>query len=256
MRVREVGAHVQAVEPGTGFGRIKHLEAHILVVSNTVVEGTAEAAANNTLTVQIAQGYGIVHRLGTAGNRKVVLHDGSVLVKDGAYPVGALPQRIRVVKHGSVAGIELAFVHHDGIFRSVQDLRLSPGILEAIGEIIAHLGLALRAFLGGDEYHAVSGTGTVNGTGSSIFEYLDALDVVRVQVVDAACRQTIYNIKGLGVVDGTDTADTHLRTGIRSTGALDNGDAGGHTLQDVVYARLRSSFKVVRRNGGNSRGNH
>ena len=185
-----------------------------------------------------------------------MLHDGSVLVEDGAHPVGAFTQRIGIVEHGGIAGIELAFVHHHGILGRVQNGRLAPGILHTVGEVVGNLGLTLGSFLCGDEHNTVRCTGTINSTGSSILEHLDTLDVVRVQEIDAASRETIYNVEGLGVVDGTDTTDTDLCTGIRSTGALDNRNTGGHTLQDIVHTGLSGGLEVLGGDAGNGGGHH
>ena len=48
------------------------------------------------------------------------------------------------------------------------------------GEVVAHDGLALVASLRGDDDDTVGGLRTVDGCGSSVFQDIDALDVLRV----------------------------------------------------------------------------
>ena len=226
------------------------------MVSDAVAEGTAEAAANGTLAGYITQGDRVIHGLVAAAHGEIVLHNGSVLVEDGVHPVGAFTQRIGIVEHGGIAGIELAFVHHHGILGRVQNGRLAPGILHTVGEVVGNLGLTLGSFLGGNKHNAMGTTGAVNGRGGCILEDLDTLDVIRIQVVDATGSQAIDNIERCTSIDGTDTTDTDLCTGIRSTGALDNGNTGGHTLQDIVHAGLSGGLEVLGGDAGNGSGYH
>ena len=186
-----------------------------------------------------------------------MLDHGGVLVKDGIYPVSARSKGIRIVVDGSIAGIELAFVHHDGVLGGIQDGGFAPGVLHTVREVVVDHGLSLFTGLGGYQDNTVCGTGTVNGCGSGILQDVNALNVIGVDVVDAAGGHAVHNVKRAGMVDGADTTDNHRCTGTRGTGSLGYLHTGGHTLEHVVHTRLGLHFEVIgsyRRNRGRNHG--
>ena len=180
-----------------------------------------------------------------------MLHNRSILVKDRIYPVGALSQRIRIVEHRGVAGIQLTLIHHNSVFCRIEDSGFTPGILKTIREVVGDLGFALGSLLSGNEHNTVGGACTIHGTGSGILQNLDTLDIVGIQVVDATGSHAIHNVKRFGVVNCADTTDANLRSGIRSTRTLNDSNTRSHTLQDIVHAGLSSGLQVIGGNAGN-----
>ena len=70
--------------------------------------------------------------------------------------------------------------------------------------------LAFLALLGGDEDDSVCGAGTIDSAGRCILQDLDAFDIIRIKVIDAACRHSVNYVKRIGIMDGSDTADADL----------------------------------------------
>ena len=98
--------------------------------------------------------------------------------------------------------------------------------------------LAFLALLGGDKDDTVGRAGSIDGSGGGILQYLDTLDVVRVDEVDAAGRHTIHYIKRVRIVDCSDTSDSYLRSRVRRSRALGDEHSGGHTLEHIVNPGL------------------
>ena len=87
------------------------------------------------------------------------------------------------------------------------------------GEV--HVDLALFAgALGRDDDDTVGSAGTVDSRGGRVFQNVDALDVVGVQVVDGTFhRQTVHHEQRVGLgVHGADTTDGELAAVGRKTG--------------------------------------
>ena len=108
----------------------------------------------------------------------------SVVVEHLLLPVGTLAVRPGIGISGSHAGIDAAFIVHEGILAGIQDFTLAPRAGPAVGEIVRNARGTFDAFLGGNQNNAVGSTGSVNGTCSSILEHFDGLDILRIQVVD------------------------------------------------------------------------
>ena len=231
-------------------------DADVLAQGHSVIVGLVEAAADGTLVGEVAAGNAVVDPAVAAGDIDVVLDDGGVLVEDGFHPVGALPEGIGIVVDGGVAGVELALVHHDGILGGVEHGGLAPGILHTIGKVVGDDGLPFGTGLGGHEDHAVGRAGAVDGGGSGVLEDVDALDVVRVDVVDAAGRHPVHDVERGRVVDGADTADDDRGAGARGAGVLGDLDTGGHALEHVVHPVLGLDLQVVGGHRGDGGRNH
>ena len=246
----------ELVQPVAGSGVVEQGDADVLAQGHSVIVGLVETAADGTLGGEITAGNAVIDPAVAAGNVQVVLDDGSVLVEDGLHPVGALSEGIGIVIDGRVARVELALVHHDRIFGGVQHGGLAPGILHTVGEVVVDDSLAFRAGLGGHEDHTVSRAGTVNGGGSGILEDVDTLDVVRIDVVDAAGRHAVHDVKRGRMVDGADTADDDRGAGARGTGILGDLDTGGHALEHVVHPVLGLDFQVIGGHRGDGSRHH
>ena len=147
-------------------------------------------------------------------------------------------------------------VLHILVFRNVQWLIVLDRITEREGVAEAYLGLfiALTIFCLDDD-HTVGTTRTVDGCGSSIFQHIDAFDVVRRNInerIDTSIlhegRHTVNHEKRLVVIALTrfwirrsDTTDIQLEGRTRFT----IGSCGQHTLHGTlkksVDCRSRSS---------------
>ena len=82
--------------------------------------------------------------------------------------------------------------------------------------IQVHADLALRAFLGRDDNHTVRRTASVDRSGSGVFQHLNTLDVVGVQLMHTRGRRhTVDDVeRGGRGVERTHTTDLHTcRTG-------------------------------------------
>ena len=162
---------------------------------------------------------------------------GGVGVEYLVLPVGAFAVLCGIVVDGSLTAINCAFVDHCGVFGGVEHVAVLPRILDAKTKIVSYLGCACLAFLGGNEDDAVGSPRTVNRARCSVLQYLDRLDVVGVEVVDAAVDwHTVHDVEGVGIVDGAHATDADLRALARLTGSGSGGNARGHTFQGVVHA--------------------
>ena len=166
-----------------------------------------------------------------------MVDDWGVLVENLLLPVGAFAVLSGIVVDGSLTAVYRAFIYHCGVFGSVEHVAHLPRILDAVGEVVGHFGCAEFAFLCSNEDYAVGSPCTVNSTRCSVFQDLDRLDVVGVEVVDAAVnRHTVNYIEGVGIVDSTNATDADLCAFTGLTRCCGSGNAGGHTLQGVVHA--------------------
>ena len=69
---------------------------------------------------------------------------------------------------------------------AVHGVEVLGWLLDAVAALERNLGLALGTFLGGDEEYAVGSLCTIDGSGRSVLQYIDALDVGRVEARKAA----------------------------------------------------------------------
>ena len=141
-----------------------------------------------------------------------------VVVEHFVLPVGALAVLIRIGIDRSLSCVDKTFVHHHSILGGVKHIAVLPWVLPAVREVVVHVYSALFAALGGDEDNTVGSTCTIDGARGSILQYLNALDVAGVQIVDTALDgHTINDVERVTVVDSTDTTDTNLRGCTRLT---------------------------------------
>ena len=184
-----------------------------------------------------------------------MLHDGRVVVEELVLPVGAealhgiavdVSEVVRVGIERRLSAVDILLVLQDGIVGSTGDVALAPWALPAIREVVVDLGFALRAFLRGDEDDTVGRTRTVDGSGSSVFEHFDALNILGVDELHAVLvgSHAIDDVERVGVVDGTDTAHTDHRLGTGLAGSTRDVDAGGQTFQGILGAQLCLALEV------------
>ena len=156
----------------------------------------------------------------------------------------------------AVYGIAQDFVLYILVFSRVQRFIVLDRIAEREGVAEAYLGLFIAlTILCLDDDHSIGATRTVDGCGSSIFQHVDAFDVVRRNIderIDTSIlhegRHTVNHEKRLVVVALTrfwiwrsDTTDVQLEGRTRFT----IGSSGQHTLHGTlkksVDRRSRSS---------------
>ena len=158
---------------------------------------------------------GIVLRGDGRPGREVVEHVGdSDLGQGEAFGSAHRVVVIRAPRHagsrgtqavGVVAGIDQQIAE----LRGVQQLHLMIELLDSIREVIADFGgLALLAALGGDQDDARGAARTVDCGRCGIFQNVDRLDVVRVDVDILRSGISVDHIEGIAAGrEGVDAAD-------------------------------------------------
>ena len=205
---------------------------------------------------EVAAADGRRARGGSLREVEAVVHDGGTL-EEGVLPIGALSEAGRVGQRceGDETGGSAALVHEDGVLFGVEQTDLLPRLLDAVVGVVGHLGgLALAALLGGHEDDPVSTTCAVNGGGCGVLQDGDALDVGRVEEVDAPGRDAVDDPQRLGVVERTRTADPDglRRSGL--SGVLGHLDTGGASLQCLLRAEHGHRGGVLDVDGAHSTG--
>ena len=120
---------------------------------------------------------------------------GGIPVEYLFLPVGSDAVAERIVVLRSDPGIDHTLVDHQGILGGIQDLAHAPRIGNSVREIIGYMGLSLDAFLSRHKDDTVGSPGSVHGSRSCILENLDALNICRIQVIDAAFdRHSVHYI--------------------------------------------------------------
>ena len=152
-----------------------------------------------------------------------------ILVADSLYPVGSFVRtiHIRVVEvlaHNALpivatfTTVETHLIHYLHILLGIQHLWHAIYVSPTYVGIVRYLDLTLFTLLGSYKDNTIGSSRTVDGTGCGILQYVDTLDVGRVQVVDITCY-TINNIKRSCVAVGTGTTDRNLKAITRLTGS-------------------------------------
>ena len=147
---------------------------------------------------------------------------------------------IATIVVGCTAGIvqPLCGIHHLGYIMECR---------ECNGSCIVQGHLAFLTSLGGYENHTVGTTCTIDSGSRSILQYLDALDVLRVDIIDTTVLDdhTIHYIER--ITFGTDRAlttdgDATYCTRALRIGDIHTGSLTLHTLQGILY---RHSCQVL-----------
>ena len=98
---------------------------------------------------------------------------------------------------------------------SVHDVQLAWSSLHLIIHIIFYGSLTFLGSLGGDKDYTVCTTGTIDSSRGSIFQHVDALDIVGRDIIDARYLNTVYHIERfvrLSDRTATTNADRHCGT--------------------------------------------
>ena len=125
----------------------------------------------------------------------------------------------------------LCGVHHLGYIMECR---------ECNGTCIVQGNLAFLTLLGCNEHYTVGTTGTIDSGSRSILQYLDALDVLRVDILDTTVldNHTIHYIEwSTAGTDRTLTTDgdaTYCTRTLR-VGDIHTGSLTLHTLQGILY---------------------
>ena len=122
-------------------------------------------------------------------------------------PVVSVAQTIHI---GIQTVVDVSLPHDLSELLGVEHLHLVRIRLYGHRTVEVHMYLTFLTSLGGDDDHTVGSTATVDRGRGSILQHLDTLDIITVELVHARLgRHTIYNIKRIVVVQGTDTTDTY-----------------------------------------------
>ena len=262
------------------FGQVRHdvgTQREALVV---VVDDVAE------LVVEVA-GEVVLDVLGAALDPDVVGIDVAV-AEDLAHPVirgsGSDLRIGEALDPAAVVGIRAVDTHlvvdeveflgpdvhllHILLAGELGEIRIvhDPGV----GSVIGDTGLALLAFLGGDEHDTVGCRDTVDGSGS-VLQDLDGLDIIRVEAGQAGAvdgarehggRAAGGAFEGTGRHDhavhdverGAATADGHVHTAARLGGGHRGLQTGGTSHQELGHVGRTGLLDVIDGDLGDSRG--
>ena len=116
-----------------------------------------------------------------------------------------------------------------------QQLRLLIHILPTHIGIISYLYFTHFTLLGCYKDYTISSSRTVDGTGCGILQYVDTLDVGRVQCIDVTTRNSINHIKRSGRAVGTGTTDRNLKAITRLTRSRLNVNTRSLALQSAQH---------------------
>ena len=112
----------------------------------------------------------------------------------GGKGISKIGEAQHVERRGLVAVGKL-FTHQNHIVFGSEHFgklpRLRIEVARGVGDALA----AFAAVFGGDDHNTIGRTGTVNGTGSGVFQNVNRLYIARVQVVNVSHLQTIHDIQ-------------------------------------------------------------
>ena len=219
--VGHVHGHVELVQEVALLRLVEHGVDIVRAEAQALIVRLSEVAAHDALLVVVAQGEIVVQLLGGAADAQLMVLHRSIVVEHQLLPVGAealdgvavgVGQVGRIQIKRSLAAIEAALVLHDGIVGGTGHVALLPRILPAHAKVIVDAGLALLAFLRGNQDDAVGSPGTVDGTRGSVLQHLYRLNVGGIHKVNAAgYGHAIDDVEGVRIGNCTCTSNTHTR---------------------------------------------
>ena len=237
-RVFDVVAECQGVVKTQPF---QHLRIALALQGEALVIG----CVHNTLVVLVTKTYVVVCVVITTRVVQVVVlhHTGA---KHLVHPVRTLAQfaGVRPIGILTVTGVVHHVVAQCGILRCSQHRRHIHRGLRTHAGVQAEFTLARRTLLGGDHYHTVGTTATVDGRSRSVLQYIQTLNISHIQGVDTQIRRyTIDNNQRVAVVDRTETTDldAYVITGSAGIQYLYTADLTLQCLTNVSY-RSRSNI--------------
>ena len=196
------------VPVGEVFAQLDNVATRIGAVDDVVgVDTAAETlvvgglfGTHDTVLLGVAEADGELRAVGATRQVEGVAVLESVLVAIFLKPVGAFPSGVHLVEDGlwndgvpywSSAGVvEHRLVDDLHVFLCSEGVGALVGVRPAYIAVVLNGNLAGLALLGGHENNAVGGTCTVDGSGGSILQDVDALDFVGVKTIEAVVGRT------------------------------------------------------------------
>ena len=105
------------------------------------------------------------------------------------------------------------------------------------GAVVGNVGIALGALSGGDDNYAAGSLKAIYRGRCTVLKYGDALDIGRINIVDAAGREAVHNVRH--AVHATADAQRSL-VHARFAGFLHRGDTCQFTCEHLRYVGCRS----------------
>ena len=224
------------------------------VVDVTVLPVVAERGVVAGLVASSGHGHVVLLRESGAEHLVDVVH---VVPTVGRVTVGhrcdILRSKVRIVLGAVGDGSAGQLVHHVrhiiivGELRAVHELREIGVHRHTERGVIGDGGLLLRSPLGRDDHHAARAFQSVHSGRRSVLEDRDALDVIRIDVVDVTHRKSVHNV-GDSVDRAAQTQGSLILA--RLSGLLHGGDTrktAGKNLRDVRGRSLQDLVPLDRR---------
>ena len=141
----------------------------------------------------------------------------------------------------------LGGVEHGEFLGRVRDTEVERGV--DLGHAVG-----VGAALGGDDHHTVGGAGTINGGRGGIFQHVNALDIVGVDIVQRAHVHAVHDVERLRIVEGADTADHDAGAGAGGATVGNDVNAGDLALEGLADGGVARGVELVRGDIGHSAG--
>ena len=181
-----------------------------------------------------------------------------VAVVEGRLGNGFLPVAVSIAEQ---RGIPAAA----GVFRTelirIINIQLLISIVDRIVAAVAYprshalSALGLRPPLGCHDDDTVGAPRTVNGSGGSILQHADRLDIIRIDRMDTLTDHAIDDDKRLiGSIQGCTLADTDGTGGTGRTGALGDLQTGDLSEKEVFCRRRFDAVQFIRFHGHDGTG--
>lgn len=221
IEIAECGRHLRAVVAGADTDVVFLLESRV----NHEVFPVGILLIYKVL-VHIAEERGIVLIGAGGGFGSGVIDEGSV----------GLPLELR--PFGAGVEVEIALDH----------LRTSVGI-------DVHGGLALCPLFGGNEDDTVASTRTIDSLCGSVFEHLDRLDVLGVEIVDIIHRCSVHDIeRSVAAREGFLTTDDDVGLPARACAVLGNDHACSLPAQHLSDTACGDGVDIICLDGSDGAG--
>ena len=157
-------------------------------------------ATHDTILLGVREAHGELRTIGATRQVEGVAVLEGILVAVFLKPIGAFPSGIHLVDDSlwndgvpywsSTSVVEHRLVDDLHVFLSSEGVGALVGVRPAYIAVVLNRNLAGLALLGGHENNAVGGTCTVDGSGGSILQDVDALDFVGVKTIEAVVGRT------------------------------------------------------------------
>ena len=147
------------------------------------------------------------------GSIEILVHGDTVehwLTLGVVCPVVTISQTVGI---GVKAVVHITLPHHLTELLGIEYFHLVGVGLNGQTGIEVDSYLALLASFGGNDNHTISSTRTIDTSRCGILQYLDALDIVSIELVHTCLRgYTVDDVERVVVVQRTDTTNADCRT--------------------------------------------